>query len=111
MRTISGGTDTHLALIDLQGLRITGAEAEQRCDEAGITVNKNAIPYDPQPPSVGSGIRIGTPAVTTQGMSTQEMGTISSLIGRAVRDAAGAESAAIRDEVQGLVASFPAYAR
>ena len=111
VRTISGGTDTHLALIDLQGLRITGAEAEQRCDAAGITVNKNAIPYDPRPPSVGSGIRIGTPAVTTQGMSTQEMGTISSLIGRAVRDAAGAESAAIRDEVQGLVASFPAYAR
>jgi glycine hydroxymethyltransferase len=111
MRTVSGGTDTHLALIDLQGLHVTGAEAEERCDAAGITLNKNAIPYDPQPPSVGSGIRVGTPAVTTQGMSTLEMGILSSLIGRAVKDAVGADSAAIRGEVSELVASFPAYAR
>lgn len=111
MRTVSGGTDTHLALIDLQGLRVTGAEAEQRCDAAGITLNKNAIPFDPQPPSVGSGIRVGTPAVTTQGMSTQEMRALSSLIGRAISDATGTESAAIRDEVSELVASYPAYAR
>ncbi len=66
---VSGGTDTHLALIDMQGIGVTGAEAEARCDAARITLNKNAIPYDPQPPSMASGIRVGTPAVTTQGMT------------------------------------------
>lgn len=68
MRPVSGGTDTHLALIDLREVGVTGAEAESRCDAASITLNKNAIPYDPQPPMVASGIRVGTPAVTTQGM-------------------------------------------
>ena len=68
MRPVSGGTDTHLALIDLRGVGVTGTEAEVRCDAARITLNKNAIPYDPQPPMVASGIRVGTPAVTTQGM-------------------------------------------
>ena len=61
MRPVSGGTDTHLALLDLRGLGVTGAEAEERCDAARITLNKNAIPYDPQPPMTASGIRVGTP--------------------------------------------------
>ncbi len=69
MRPVSGGTDTHLALLDLRPLGVTGAEAEPRCDAARITLNKNAIPYDPQPPMTASGIRVGTPAVTTQGMA------------------------------------------
>ena len=69
MRPVSGGTDTHLALIDLRGVGVTGRDAEARCDAARITLNKNAIPYDPQPPMIASGIRVGTPAVTTQGMT------------------------------------------
>jgi glycine hydroxymethyltransferase len=67
MRVVSGGTDTHLALLDVRPLNVTGAEAERRCDAATITLNKNAIPFDPAPPAVASGIRIGSPSVTTQG--------------------------------------------
>jgi hypothetical protein len=65
---VAGGPDTHLALLDLQETGVTGADAENRCDAAGIVLNKNAIPFDPQPASIASGIRVGSPAVTTQGM-------------------------------------------
>ncbi|MBU6311825.1 MAG: serine hydroxymethyltransferase [Actinomycetales bacterium] len=109
MRPVSGGTDTHLALIDLRGVGVTGADAEVRCDAARITLNKNAIPYDPQPPTVGSGIRVGTPSVTTQGMGEPEMAVIGRLIGTAVTNPAAA--AAVADEVSDLVARFPAYAQ
>ena len=111
MRPVSGGTDTHLALIDIQGLGVTGDIAEARCDAARITLNKNAIPYDPQPPSKGSGIRVGTPAVTTQGMTEPDMGQVASLIGRAVRDADGREAPAIAEQVASLVTKHPAYPR
>ena len=111
MRPVSGGTDTHLALIDIQGAGVTGDIAEARCDAARITLNKNAIPYDPQPPSKGSGIRVGTPAVTTQGMTEAEMARIASLIARAVRDEDGTDAAAIADEVTTLVTRHPAYPR
>ena len=111
MRPVSGGTDTHLALIDIQGLDVTGDVAEARCDAARITLNKNAIPYDPQPPSKGSGIRVGTPAVTTQGMEVADMATVAALIGRAVRDADGSDAAAIAEEVTALVTRHPAYPR
>lgn len=107
MRPVTGGTDTHLALLDLQGIGVTGTEAEQRCDAAGIVLNKNAIPFDPQPPRVASGIRVGTPAVTTQGMKEDQMRQIGSLIGKAVK---GTDSAdAIWSEVSTLVTEFPAY--
>ena len=109
MRPVSGGTDTHLALIDLRGVGVTGADAEVRCDAARITLNKNAIPYDPQPPAVASGIRVGTPSVTTQGMGEAEMATIGRLIGTAVTDPAAAS--VVADEVSALVARFPAYAQ
>jgi glycine hydroxymethyltransferase len=110
MRAISGGTDTHLALLDLQGVGVTGAEAEARTGAARIVLNKNAIPYDPQPPSIASGIRVGTPATTTQGMDEADMAVIASLIGRAVRDADGSQAASIAAEVHDLVTSKPAYA-
>lgn len=109
MRPVSGGTDTHLALLDLQPLAITGTEAERACDAARITLNKNAIPYDPQPPMVASGIRVGSPAVTTQGMRTEHMKEVASLIARAVRDPA--KAAAVADDVAALVEQFPAYPR
>ena len=110
MRAVTGGTDTHLALLDLQALGVTGAEAEARCDAAGIVLNKNAIPYDPQPPSVASGIRVGSPSVTTQGMGEGEMKEVASLIARAVRDG-GDERVAreIRAAVTALVEAHPAY--
>ena len=111
MRPVSGGTDTHLALIDIQALGVTGDVAEARCDAARITLNKNAIPYDPQPPSKGSGIRVGTPAVTTQGMGEADMAVVASLIGRAVRDQDGSDAAAISEEVSALVTEHPAYPR
>jgi glycine hydroxymethyltransferase len=111
MRPITGGTDTHLALLDLQGIGVTGAEAEARCAAASIVLNKNAIPYDPQPPSVASGIRVGTPSVTTQGMDEAAMKEIAGLIGRAVRDADGSAAAHVAADVSALVARTPAYPR
>jgi glycine hydroxymethyltransferase len=107
MRAVGGGTQTHLALIDLRPLGVTGAEAEQRCDAAGIVLNKNAIPYDPQPPSVASGIRVGTPSVTTQGMTPTQMTQVAALIARAVTDPAARDDVAA--EVATLVAAYPAY--
>jgi glycine hydroxymethyltransferase len=111
MRPVSGGSDTHLNLIDLRGLGVTGKDAETRCDAAGITLNKNAIPFDPQPPAIASGIRVGTPAVTTQGMTEGDMKEVAALIGRAVRDADGTAAADIRRVVGALVERHPAYAR
>jgi glycine hydroxymethyltransferase len=112
MRPVTGGTDTHLALLDLQPVGVTGAEAENRCDAAGIVLNKNAIPYDPQPPSVASGIRVGSPSVTTQGMAEGEMKEIGSLIARAVRDGDSPEVCReVADRVASLVEAHPAYPR
>ncbi len=111
MRPVTGGTDTHLALLDLQGITVTGQQAEARCAAAGIVLNKNAIPYDPQPPSVASGIRVGTPSVTTQGMGEGDMKEIAALIGRAVRDADGSAADEVRHAVTQLVEAHPAYPR
>ena len=110
MRPITGGTDTHLSLLDLRGIGVTGAEAEARAGAAKIVLNKNAIPYDPQPPSIASGIRVGTPATTTQGLDEADMKVVASLISRAVKDADGSESAAVAAEVHELVKNKPAYA-
>ncbi|GIJ48852.1 serine hydroxymethyltransferase [Virgisporangium aliadipatigenens] len=114
MRPVSGGTDTHLALIDLRDVGVTGREAEERCDLARITLNKNAIPYDPQKPMIASGIRVGTPSVTTQGMKEPQMREIAALIARAVRadPSTGPGRAAlgeVAEQVGALVEKFPAY--
>ncbi|ABD13069.1 serine hydroxymethyltransferase [Frankia casuarinae] len=109
IRPVAGGTDTHLALLDLRELGVSGKEAEARCDAAGITLNKNAIPYDPQPPAISSGIRVGTPAVTTQGMGEGEMKEIAGLIAHAVREPEAAADVAAA--VSALVARHPAYPR
>jgi glycine hydroxymethyltransferase len=111
MRPVSGGTDTHLALIDLRPLGVTGAEAETRCDAARITLNKNAIPFDPQPPMTASGIRVGTPSVTTQGMSEGDMKEVASMIARAVRDTDGSAATEVGAAVSALVDKHPAYPR
>jgi glycine hydroxymethyltransferase len=115
LRPVAGGTDTHLALLDLQevtdgaGALVTGAIAEKRCDAAGIVLNKNAIPFDPQPASIASGIRVGSPAVTTQGMAESDMKSIASLIGTAIRDADGSRTAEVAAGVRELVGAHPAY--
>jgi glycine hydroxymethyltransferase len=111
LRPVSGGTDTHLALLDLRALGVTGRDAEARCDAARITLNKNAIPNDPEKPAIASGIRVGTPSVTTQGMDEGDMKQVASLIARAVRDAGGAETAEVAEAVSALVAAKPAYPR
>lgn len=112
MRAVSGGTQTHLALIDIRSTGVNGKIADERCGESGIVLNKNAIPYDPETPAVTSGIRVGTAATTTQGMGTPEMAQIASLIARAIKDGGDANKAAtIRSEVNALTAKFPIYAR
>ncbi len=115
IRPTTGGTDTHLSLHDLQGVGVTGAEAEVRADAAGIVLNKNAIPFDPQKPNVASGIRVGTPCVTTQGMGTDEMVLIAELINTAVTkgdaDPDHPVSRHVHAEVSDLVSRFPAYPR
>ncbi len=116
MRAVSGGTDTHLALVDLRPIGVTGDQAETRSDAARITLNKNAIPYDPAPPLKPSGLRVGSPSVTTQGMTESDMAEIGSLLGRAVRaehgtTAGDAELADVAEAVSALVARFPAYPR
>jgi glycine hydroxymethyltransferase len=109
MRAVSGGTQTHLALIDIRSTGVNGKVADERCGAAGIVLNKNSIPYDPEAPSVTSGIRVGTPATTTQGMGVAEMSTIASLIARAIKTDDAAAHAAIKAEVHALTARFPIY--
>ncbi len=109
-RLVSGGTDTHLLLIDLTGRGPTGKAAEASLDRAGITVNKNAIPFDREKPAVTSGIRIGTPAVTTRGMQEDEMRQIADLIAEVLKDVENAAAQArVAAQVKELCASFPLY--
>jgi glycine hydroxymethyltransferase len=112
-RIVSGGTDNHMFLVDVFSQGITGADAEKALEAAGITVNKNAIPFDENPPMVASGIRVGTPAVTTRGMGVEEMDVLGRLFARALRARDdGAALSALRGEVRELCASFPlSYAR
>jgi glycine hydroxymethyltransferase len=109
MRAVSGGTQTHLALIDIRSSGVNGKVADERCGAAGIVLNKNSIPFDPEAPSVTSGIRVGTPATTTQGMGIEEMKTIASLIVRAIKSDDAATHAAIKSEVHALTSRFPIY--
>jgi glycine hydroxymethyltransferase len=110
-RIVSGGTDNHLMLVDLRKVEeLTGKIAEEALDEAGITVNKNTIPYDPQPPMVTSGVRIGTPAVTTRGMKENEMRIIAGLIARVLNNTGDEKvKEQVKHEVFELTSQFPLY--
>ncbi len=111
-RIVSGGTDNHLMLVDLRTFdaELTGKQAQEALDRAGITLNKNQIPNDPRSPFVSSGLRIGTPAVTTTGMGEKEMEAIARLIGRVLRQPDDqAEAAAVREDVGILCAKFTPY--
>ena len=105
---VTGGTDNHLMLADLRPMNITGKELQERCDANHITLNKNAIPNDPQKPSVTSGVRIGTPAVTTRGLGQEEMKTIGQCIAMTARDFEGT-SKQVRETVHDLCEKFPLY--
>ena len=107
-RLVSGGTDNHLMLVDVRNFHITGKEFEHRLDEVFITVNKNAIPHDPEKPFIPSGIRVGTPAVTSRGFKEPEMLLIAKWMGMAARDFEG-NADQIRAEVSDLCAKFPLY--
>ena len=109
MRAVSGGTQTHLALMDIRSTGVTGKVADERCGAAGIVMNKNSIPYDPEKPGITSGIRVGSPATTTQGMGVPEMKQIASLIARAIATEDSTEHARIKTEVHALTARFPIY--
>jgi glycine hydroxymethyltransferase len=110
MRAVSGGTQTHLALIDIRSTGVNGKVADERCGLSGLSLNKNSIPYDPETPAVTSGIRVGTPATTTQGMGIPEMKQIAGFIARAIKDGADESKAkAIRSQVHELTKQFPVY--
>lgn len=104
-RLVTGGTDNHLVLVDVSAKGLTGKEAEKKLEEAGIVVNKNVIPFDDRSPKVTSGVRIGTPALTTRGMEESELRSIADLISRAVEG----ETDEVRSEVEELLEEFPLY--
>jgi glycine hydroxymethyltransferase len=111
LRLVTGGTDTHLVLVDLRPFQTTGKVAQETLDQIGITINKNTIPFDPEKPTVTSGIRIGTPALTTRGMKEGEMSKIATMITRVLKDVTNEK---VRGDVAGEVADlarqFPLYA-
>ena len=109
-RIVAGGTDTHLFLVDLTNKNITGKEAASVLDRVGITINKNLIPFDTKPPSIASGIRIGTPAVTTRGMKESQMRQIACLIDKVLSNPDNEKILkSVQDEVKELVKKFPLY--
>jgi glycine hydroxymethyltransferase len=109
-RIVSGGTDNHIVLVDVFSKQITGKLAEAALGAAGITVNKNAIPFDQNPPMVASGIRLGTPAVTTRGMGESEMDTIAEFIARVLASPEDSGVLAkVKAEVELLCRKFPLY--
>jgi glycine hydroxymethyltransferase len=105
---VSGGTDNHLLLVDVTPLGVTGSEAEKLLDTVGMTVNKNAIPFDPLPPATASGIRVGTPATTSRGFGTDEMRQVGELLVRTLRHREDAATLAeVASQVRAICARFP----
>ena len=110
MRAVSGGTQTHLALIDIRSTGVNGKVADERCGKSGISLNKNSIPFDPESPAVTSGIRVGTAAITTQGMGKEEMKVIAGLIARAIKNGDDESKAKeIKSEIHQLTNKFSVY--
>ncbi|HWL65130.1 MAG TPA: serine hydroxymethyltransferase [Actinomycetota bacterium] len=109
LRIVSGGTDNHLMLVDLQPVGLTGKEAEKRLDDVGITVNKNAIPYDPEKPFIASGIRVGTPAITTCGMKEDETEQVARLIAQCLKDDSPGTQEEVGNKVRSLTERFRPY--
>jgi glycine hydroxymethyltransferase len=112
LNLVTGGTDNHLCLVDLSGTELTGADGEVRLDKAGITVNKNGVPFDERPPTVTSGLRIGTPALTTRGLREAEMREIGRVISAALTpEATDEDLAGLRERSRAISERFPLYPR
>ncbi len=110
VNVVSGGTDEHLVLVDLRDSTLDGKQAEDRLHNVGITVNRNAVPFDPRPPMVSSGVRIGTPALAARGFGSAEFAEVAEIIAQALRpDATGEDLRALRGRVTALAAQFPLY--
>jgi glycine hydroxymethyltransferase len=110
VNVVSGGTDVHLVLVDLRNSALDGKQAEDRLHQIGITVNRNAVPFDPRPPMVSSGVRIGTPALATRGFGSAEFTEVAEIIAQALRpDATDEDLSGLRGRVTGLAARFPLY--
>ena len=107
IRVLTGGTDVHLVLVDLVNSELNGKEAEDRLHEIGITVNRNAVPNDPRPPMVTSGLRIGTPALATRGFGDADFAEVADIIAEALKP--GFDAATLRSRVQALAAKHPLY--
>ena len=110
LKIVSGGTDSHLLLVDLRPIGVSGKIGEEVLDTVGITVNKNTVPFDPQPPSVCSGVRLGTPALTTRGMGVVEMSLIADFIFEALTNVQNeSKLKSVADNVRELSKKFPLY--
>lgn len=106
---VTGGTDVHLVLVDLRNSELNGQEAEDLLDAVGITVNRNAVPWDPRPPKVTSGLRIGTPALATRGFGATEFTEVADVIATALRDGKSADIESLRARIAKLADDFPLY--
>jgi glycine hydroxymethyltransferase len=106
---LTGGTDVHLVLVDLRNSQLDGQQAEDLLHSVGITVNRNAVPFDPRPPMVTSGLRIGTPALATRGFGAAEFTEVADIIATALKGGAGVDAEALRARVDKLAADFPLY--
>jgi glycine hydroxymethyltransferase len=106
---LTGGTDVHLVLVDLRHSALDGQQAEDLLHDVGITVNRNAVPFDPRPPRVTSGLRIGTPALATRGFGDAEFTEVADIIATALRDGASSDVEALKKRVDALTAQFPLY--
>ena len=109
MSVLTGGTDVHLVLVDLRNSQLDGKQAEDLLHEIGITVNRNAVPFDPRPPMVTSGLRIGTPALATRGFGAAEFTEVSEIIATALKGGAATDVQALKARVDKLAAAFPLY--
>ena len=107
VRVLTGGTDVHLVLVDLRESELDGVGAERRLHEVGITVNRNAVPFDPRPPAISSGLRIGTPALATRGFTAPDFAEVAAIIAAAL--VPGHDPAALRERVRALTAAYPLY--
>ena len=107
VRVLTGGTDVHLVLVDLRESELDGVGAERRLHEVGITVNRNAVPFDPRPPAISSGLRIGTPALATRGFTAPDFAEVADIVAAAL--VPGHDPAALRERVRALTAAYPLY--
>jgi glycine hydroxymethyltransferase len=110
VNVLTGGTDVHLALVDLRESELDGQQAEDRLHDIGITVNRNAVPFDPRPPMVTSGLRIGTPALATRGLQAEDFAEVGQVLATALTPAYAAEKDALAERVAAIADRFPLYA-